>query len=112
MFATEHVDEVVASLPESEQFHLPGRVHNHQLARQGVQVLRHLARLCGKKVRGEDLGAVGAQIVFVHDLGQRNQLADVVFSVVMDPLSTGVKVDGEHFGLKEPRPALEGGHQG
>ena len=111
MLSAQGFDEVVAGFTERKEFHLTGGVDDHHLAGQGVELVGHFTCLGSQEVGSKDLSAVGSQIVLVHHLGQRDQISDVKFSVVVDAFGSRVKVDSDDFGFEKAGPALERGDQ-
>ena len=66
-----------------------GQIARRSSRRTGVELVGHITCLSSQEVGGEDLSAVGA-VVLVHHFGQRDQISDVKFSVVV-----GVRLPGQ-----------------
>ena len=75
---------MAACFTEGEEFRPAGGVDHHQLTRQRVELFGHVTGLSGEEVSGEDLCAVGTEVVLVHDLGEGNHVTHIEFGVVMD----------------------------
>ena len=103
---------MVAGFPEGEEFDLAGSVDDHHLARKGVKLVGNVARLRCQEVGSKNLGAVRTKVVLIHHFGQRNEISNVKFGVVVNSFCAGVEVDSDDLGLKETGPALERRDQG
>jgi hypothetical protein len=98
-------------------------IHDDVLDRLALRVLRirlrpllehanHLVDLCGKQIQRSHDGAVGPEVVVLHDISVLDRLADVDVAVEREVEGRGVEVDDIGRAVLGVKVRVDASHKG